>query len=587
MPALDSLRLRLRTANQRAFQSLTLDQTPLEKEVQRLTAWLRTGASAKPPRNLIWDAVFRFHREEKTENFRDTRLVTYGCVDTFGDSKYRLIEDGQRFPKFLECVERYRPEPRQFRRCYRGLLGGYFVYDPEAEGRPASGMRNWETLRTYLYDRAGDLQVPGTLPDWVPTIERHGNLLTSNPCGRYGLAFLEGKSDEFSQAQSDLEIPGGSWVISRLVLAQIDAATQLDEQAFKGHIPKLLDLVESHSVLLNAGLARILHCYQQGSSLGVSPELRDFSFNHWGNPWLARNSARWSLVPAATRDMVANWLKLELIHKFFNLLAEDGNSDNRRLVFWQRYHKHIDAMYFALGRRAATNQSPDFRQLRKDMLGLVLGLKAAGPAENNAFIMCIGKYVVVEFGIRANACFIFERDRLPFKLSGNVAGDKSELKNDSYVERMRHFNGYQTWERTFESTLARLMGVRPATSEEMPVGVGVPSTRTVQPTATASTHLRKEPENQVSVSAASTVRRVPDSREIPVFIQPKPEIDQSYSRDAVERLCKRHDIRLRDFTNSGGNLWVLADASGDAFNKQLVAWGFQYKPGKGWWRKDG
>jgi hypothetical protein len=99
--------------------------------------------------------------------------------------------------------------------------------------------------------------------------------------------------------------------------------------------------------------------------------------------------------------------------------------------------------------------------------------------------------------------------------------------------------------------------------------------------------LREQPENQVSASVASTVRRVQDSSEIPVFIQPKPEIDQSHFRDEVERLCKRHDIRLRDFTNSGGNLWVLADASGDAFNKQLVAWGFQYKPGKGWWRKDG
>jgi hypothetical protein len=39
-------------------------------------------------------------------------------------------------------------------------------------------------------------------------------------------------------------------------------------------------------------------------------------------------------------------------------------------------------------------------------------------ANNNAFIMCIGEHVVVEFGLKGNACFIFKRDRLPFRCSG-------------------------------------------------------------------------------------------------------------------------------------------------------------------------
>jgi len=584
--ALDTLRHRLLASSQQAFRGLALDQTPMEREVQRLTAWLKSGANAKPPRDLIREALARFHKEQKTDNFRDTRLVTYGFVDAFGEPKYRLIEDRQRFPKLLECVERYRPEARQFRRCYRGLLGGYFIYDPEADGHPVAGMQNWETLRTYLYDRAGDLQVPGTLPDWVPTVERHGNLLTSNPCGRYGQSFLEGNEDEFTQVQQALEIPDGSWVVSRLVLAQIDAATQMGDAKFKEYIPKLLNLVEAHPVLLNNGLARVLHRYQQGRNLGVSPELRDFSFGNWGNPWLARNSARWSLVPAATRDMVANWLKLELIHKFFNLLAEDGVNDSRRLVFWQRYYAHISEMYFALGRRASTDQSADFRKLRQDMLGLRLGLTAGGSPQNNAFIMRIGNYVVVEFGIRANACFIFKGDRLPFSLTGNVAGDRSELKSDSRVERLRHFDGHQRWEQTFEATLWRLMGVRPAKTEELPVGVGVPSGRVVPARAATRTNTGAIAGSRTPPPSSTVTRNAPPQIEIPVFVPPVPDFQKEFSRPSLNRFCSKHSLTIKDFSQSGGNLWVLAGNMTDVLNRQLVAWGFAYKPGKGWWRKE-
>src|SRR5207249_508168 len=186
------------------------------------------------------------------------------------------------------------------------------------------------------------------------------------------------------------------------------------------------------------------------------------------------NSARWSHVPAPTRSMVADWLKLELIHNFFNLLAEDGSSDTRRLKFWQRYHKHIGDMYFALGRRASKSKSLDFLELRRKMEGRVLGLYAAGPPENNAFIMCMGDCVVVEFGIKGNACFIFRRSQLPFALSGQVAGDSTALKDARYVERLLHIDRFgQPWEKTFEATLARLLSVRLTKDDKMPARIGL------------------------------------------------------------------------------------------------------------------
>ena len=567
MGPLDSLRQFLKTTNAQAFQGLTFEHKKLEKEIEKLKTWLGTNVTAKPPSNLIREALARFYEMPNTESLRDIRLICYGCVDV-GDRGYRLMEDAERFPKLLDCVDKYKGEARPFRRCYKGLLNGYFTYDPNAEGVTEAGQLNWNTLRSYLHDRTANLPSKGMLPGWVQAITKHDNLTTSDPCSRYGLSLLEDSGEEFSEAQRELEISNASWVTIRLILAQIDAAINLDDAQFRRHIPRLLDLLEKHQVILNTGLARVLIRYQHSANPSVHPELRDFSVGHWGNPWLASNSARWAHVLAAARDMVADWLKLELIHHFFNLLAEDGTSDTRRLKFWQRYHKHIDDMYFALGRRAASNKSRDFLELRKKMQGRLLNLSAAGPPENNAFIMCIGNYVIVEFGIKGNACFVFRRSALPFALSGNVAGDGSALKHPSHVERLVHNDrNYENWEGSFETILHRNLTVRPARDDGLPAGVGAPSGRTIS-------------------SEATSAPRGTSAFEIPTLI-PNRQVDSNYTRRELERFCAVRRFTVRDFTNMGGNLWVVTTDPDELVTRQLEAWGFTYKQDKGWWRKHG
>lgn len=577
MGALDSLRQTLEATNAQAFQGLAFEHKKLDEAIQQLRAWLGSSGTRKPPSNLIHDALSRFYKVLRTENLRDTRLISYGCVEPFDERGHRLIEDAEGFPKLLDCVDRYRSEPRPFRRCYKGLLNGYFTYDPTAEWARKTGRQNWEELRVYLHSRTADLRGDGSQPDWVQAIAEHENLTTEDPCGRYGLALLNGEEGEFSDAQRKLEISEASWVTTQLVLAQVDAAINLGDSGFGGYISRLLDLLDKHRVVLNSGLARVLIRYHGCASAGLHPGLRDFSVVRWGNPWLSSNSARWNQVPEATRSMVADWLKLELIHSFFNLLAEDGSSDTRRLKFWQRYHKHIDDMYFALGRRAAKSTSRDFLDLRKRMDGRVLDLYAAGPPQNNAFIMCMGDYVVVEFGTKGNACFVFRRSQLPFALSGHVAGDATALKDARHVERLLHIDrSYQTWEKTFEATLAGLMSVRLTKDDKMPAGVGVSSGRAVAPPAAPA---------QLGNTLA----------EVPVFVSrpgtdpdyTSPRVDLDYSRRSLERFCAVRHFNVRDLNGIGGNLWVNTDDTDDHVSRQLRAWGFTHKQGKGWWRKGG
>jgi len=563
MGALDRLREALQRTNSEAFQGLVFDHGRLNKEVQKLRAWLGSAGKREPPPDLMRDAVSRFYESLNTENLRDTRLVAFGCVEPFSKGGRRLIEDDRRFPVFLECVDRYRREPRPFRRCYKGLLNGYFTYDPAAESSSATGRENWERLRSYLHTRVADLRGEGMPPDWVEALSEHNNLTSDNPCERYGLSLLSGEHEEVAAAHRRLDISEASWITTKLVLSQVEAAAKLGDGDFIGYVTRLLHLLDKHPIALSAGLARVLIRYHGCADAALHSELRDFAVLKWGNPWLPSNRARWDRVPAQTRAMVADWLKLELIHSFFNLLAEDGSSDTRRLKFWERYHKSIDDMYFAIGRRAATSKSGDFRELRNRMQGRVLGLDAAGSAENNAFIMCMGNYVVVEFGVRGNACFIFRRTELPFELSGRVSGDSTALKHARNLERLLHIDRTDgPWETTFERTLDQLLTIRPSRNSTVAGGV--------ERSASRAMPLRPAPPPAHDTSTGGAI-----------------SADPSYSRLKLERFCTVRDLRVRDLSSKGGNLWVETDDASIVIRRQLEAWGFSFRQGRGWWRRGG
>ncbi|MFO1395462.1 MAG: EH signature domain-containing protein [Burkholderiales bacterium] len=275
--------------------------------------------------------------------------------------------------------------------------------------------------------------------------------------------------------------------------------------------------------------------------------MRDFSVKHWKNPWLKTNDKTWGRVSNDARQMVAGWLKSKVMDKFFGLLSEDGVNDQRRLKFWLRYVEHVGEMYFALGNNAMHNNSPDFKQLRAEMAGLVLHLYAGGGPANNAFIMRMGSHIVVEFGEKGNACFIFDaRKELPFSLKDWVAGDRTELKHDSNVARLLHFNRADSdWEEQFEDELARLVGVKPSR---------------------ATPGLR--PANRLSTSASK-----------PIYPS------TNFSQSSFDDLVRHHSLRVGDNRMRGGALWVYVGKQETLVTMQLKKWGFQYNEHKtAWWK---
>jgi hypothetical protein len=577
MSALSDLRAALRQANSDSLHGLTFDPKPLDQETSKLRAWLGDRGTAKPPQDAIVAAVHAFHRNQRLSNHRQALLVCFGCIDPVLLDGSRLIEDGERFPKLLGAVDVYRPNPRAFRIYYRGLLNAYFGYD--AETARSAGRQNWEELRAYLRERLGNTIAPGFLPAWIDALQANTHLLGSDPGSAYAKALLTGHSDEFERARRALDIHENSWLIWRLVLGQVEAAAGEDDTKFQRYLPNLLELLAKHPLAINDGLARLLSRYRLSKTAIVHPGLRDFAVARWGNPWLSLNRAKWSLVTDEAREMVAGWLKLILIQQFFSLLAADGTNDTRRLKFWESYHESIDDMFFALGNTARWHRGPDFQDIRKKMAGRLLNLHSAGPPDNNAFIMCIGNFVVVEFGMTGNACYIFKRDQLPFALEGDIAGNSTALKHPSFVERLLHKDGrFENWERKFQGTLVSLMRVQPRTQPiRNNVLAAMPPTR-----ATGLNDVRQTP---YSTQPQRSIRPAPS----PGWSRPRDEApsarEVALSERELSRLCDTRRLRIEDLRDRNGNLWVLTDDTDGYVSGQLRSWGFSFKAGKGWWRK--
>ncbi|HEY8128614.1 MAG TPA: EH signature domain-containing protein, partial [Hyphomicrobium sp.] len=291
MTSLFRLHAALQQARSGSLHGLAFDTKAIDAEVTRLQSWIGERSSNKPAPDVTVAAMHAFHRDQELLNLRQARLVCFGCIDPILPDRKRLIEDERRFPKLLSGLDAYQADPRAFRRCYRGLLYGYFGYD--AEHAPFSGKRNWEQLRAYLRERVTNTVASGWSPEWVDALQANAHLLSDNPGEAYGLTLLVGGDEEFDLMRKALDVHDSSWLVWRAVLGQIEAATRESDDAFRAYLPRLLGLLARHPLAVNGGMKQLLSRYRACKPLMVHPGLRDFAVERWGNPWLSLNKAKW------------------------------------------------------------------------------------------------------------------------------------------------------------------------------------------------------------------------------------------------------------------------------------------------------
>jgi hypothetical protein len=454
MSAIDRLQKVLAEALAISFESPPVPKT-LDDQLHALRQTLSGAGAQRPSRDRVHEAIARFRQTQKLIRPADARLVCYGCAERFSAGEPPLIEDPAAIATLLQSVDQYAREPRSFRRCYRGLLHVYFTYDGEGDATGDAGRDSWRALRTYLSVRRSAIRVGGLQPEWVETIESNPDLLTADPVGRYTARLLDGDTAEVDQIKLRLDIQDTSWLMRRLIIAQIVAATRASDEDFMRRAGRLLGLLEGHPLLETEALVLIIERYASICSPVPHPGLRERAIRAWGNPMFRRHSAEWCRVSEPARAMIAQWVTLDIIEEFFQVLSEDRQTEQRRARFWQRYHERIDDVYVALGSAALYSKDRDAERVRMKMGDRVLALRRGGNPLNNALILLLPDIVAVEFGVRGEACYLYERNALPFALRGEVSGDPDGLKSVDHLQRLTHTDaGFETWEDKFHAALS-------------------------------------------------------------------------------------------------------------------------------------
>ena len=550
---LNKLRMELRpfASGLRAPESMSdpSDMVRARQQVQREHG----GAGIVAAAHSIMSAMARFRRAGKVDGFRDLKYVCLG-MGTLDSQGWCAMADQRLRNRVTEMVEG-QSEMRRRIRCFQALLSSFWSFPLNGKQVSKESKAGWLALRKWLraeHERVLNSKKPK--PQWFASLTKHVALLSDQPCDKFGAALLRGDTSELQDARESLAIPLDSWVLEEAVIAQMRAGCALNDEAFKTKLPNLINMgagrggVELGESLRLRSVSLLVSRYAKCRERPEHMALRDAAVSIVGNPWLRR--ANWDawVVDARgkpdgqSREMVNGWLKRRLIADFFALLSVDGTGDRRRVDYWLRFEPVIEDMWFTLGSDARYRRGEQFNDFKNRAKGRLLDLDGTS-ADNNAFVMRVGRYLLVEFGAKGNAMFVFEWNSLGRPLLDTLTSGKAwasvsihQLKADNNIERMIHRDSSaQTWEQKFDAYLVPRIG-RPS-----------------------------DPPSRVGA-----VRRVSS---------------QAFSQAAWSAFARTHGLRVEDNRNRNGALWALGVAQPRDVAAQLKAWGFRPRAPRGWFKE--
>ena len=252
---MSNLRARLMAAMdpQQTFQSTVWgNPRPMSETLRDLRKSLGSGAEGPPPADLLQQALQGFAKTQQVANFTELKYVCYGVTVPLGQGRWRIIDHPPLFDRLLGLVEERNGQPKQFRRCYQGLLNGYFGFDRHSQPSP-EGSTNWGRLRGYLGQKLDPiLQTTvgrGVVPDWLSMLTQHQNLLTEDPCSRYARGLRNSSTEELKALCSALGIASTSWVWDEALMAYVQVVCDQPDVPFRHDMPAMLRLINGDTDL--------------------------------------------------------------------------------------------------------------------------------------------------------------------------------------------------------------------------------------------------------------------------------------------------------------------------------------------------
>ena len=600
MDALLSLKSALASANTAA-----LARTPFPVDLQPTIRYLKTkvnsSSGSTEPKDRVLNAVKSFFIDSEVNNLQIARYISFGLNLKTDISDQSLLDELNKFKYFLNDdngIGQWKSKPAWFRRILQGLVASYFSFDPDSSLSSNTQRQNWHTLRNYIASNLSHAKGV-TNPDWLNCCLDHPSLFSESPGDDFIDQVLKGETEKL-EATLELLRAKESWLPRELILSQVKKITSFDDARFMGYVSPMLSAIVPHRTIQNKALALLVNRYAQTQNAPIHTDLKEITVSKWDNPWLTGSQKKWPTeVTEEGRALIADWLKSEFIEAFFTKMAEDGNTDRRRLDFWMKYRKHMNHVHFALGTGILESTDPDLIYLRNKMKGLISSIRSKSV---NAFIMYLGDVIAVEFSQMGNALYFYEASSsMPFDLHKPLALSVNlgnSLKNSSGI-RMLHMdgvNGFAKWEAACFSFMARQFGIHPdkTLDKNRKPFVSAQSTFSyspAKPIEEARTTYRPETNNSPST----------DDYQIPVFTAPKspaPPItqvvsgktswaelyNQPYSDQLLASTCSAFRFEIQDNRSHGGALWVYINNGNTERNRVFTNWGFKYKAAKGWWK---
>lgn len=532
------------------------------------------GAAILAPKETIMGVIAAFRATGTCKSFTDLKYVCLG-MGNVDDRGWCVFADAQRRCEVLRLVER-QTEFRRKLRCFQASLSSYWTFRLNDSSTRPEAIDGWRDLRSWLRSERSKLLISKeTKPQWFDQLGRHVELLSDEPCKKFGAALLRGDSSELNAAMEGLAIPKDSWVLEEAVFAQISAAAAFPDEGFKEKLSPLLTLamgkeqVEIGVTLRIRCVAQLVSRYARCKDRPEHMALREAAISTIGNPWLRRAIWDAKVVDGKgepddqAREMLNGWLKRNLIKNFFELLSVDGTGDPRRLDYWLRFEPLIEDMWFALGTDAQHRRDKDFDDFRASAKGRLLDLEDSA-SDNNAFVMRIGKYLAVEFGATGNAFYLFTWDSLDQPLINALTSGRARasaslriLKSPNNAARLIHRDSAtERWEDKFDLRICPLLGHWPKDLLQREVAIraeAIPDRRLVE---------TPRPTNAINAS----VVRGPTEIEWVFFAQ-------------------SNRLLVKDNRAKGGALWILDQNLRPWIVAQLEAWGFKHSSRFGWYKE--
>lgn len=593
MDALQSLRTALTNANNSAL-ARTPFAVDLQPTIRLLRSKVNSASQSTEPQDRVLNAINSFWNDPQVDDLQAARYVSFGLTMPTRFSNQTFFDDPQRFSAFLSeerGVGQWKKKPSWFRRILQGLVASYFSFDPDSLSASELQKQNWVMLRAYI-SRNLDFAKGIVNPDWLSCCLDHPSLFSESPGDDFVDLVLKGETEKL---ESTLELLRAkeSWLPRELILSQVKKVASFDDTRFMSFVSPMLSAITPHRTIQNKALALLVNRYAQIQNAPIHSDLKEIIVTRWDNPWLTGSNKKWpSEVTDEGRALIADWLKSEFIEAFFTKMAEDGNTDRRRLDFWMKYRKHMNHVHFALGTGILESTDPDLIFLRNKMKGLISSIRSK-PV--NAFIMYLGDVIAVEFSQMGNALYFYDASSsMPFDLSkplGLSVDIGNSLKNSSGL-RVHHkdgVSGFANWESACSSFMARKFGIHPDKAPD----------KNGKPFVSAEAVFRYVPARQVHQTPNSSSATV--DFQIPVFTQSSRPVPlpinvvsgvtswaELYNHPFSDRLlastCSAFGFDIQDKRSQGGALWVKIGNSNSERNRVFTNWGFKYKADKGWWK---